>query len=124
MVFFSYDFTSVSHGVLLASLANYFISLRRTFASGRAKVELEIVGQVMITIGIVMVLADSGTMDTLQSDNRYHFKLTKFLSKPVWQRIILGDCVCLLAGFCISRISAIDQQVKSIFPPYLGIFFI
>lgn len=64
-ILFSFDYTSVSHSILLGSLSNFFLSATRTFKKGSKKIELEVVGLILVIFGILLVFIDSVTLDEL-----------------------------------------------------------
>ncbi|KAL4426749.1 hypothetical protein ABPG74_006527 [Tetrahymena malaccensis] len=121
-ILFSFDYTSVSHAMLLGSLSNFFMSAIRTFKRGSKKIELEVVGLTLVIIGVLLVFVDSITMDELQSDKRYQgFDMVDFLNKPWWVRIIVGDFLCLLTSFIVCRFGMLKKDDQMIYPTYLNL---
>lgn len=119
---FSFDYTSVSHAILMGNLQNFFLSLWRIYFKRQKSLEIEVVGQVLILIGISLIISDSVTMDDLQSVDRDKFVMTTYLDRVWWKRICLGDLICILVSILMCKFSLIETEVKSIYPPYLSIF--
>ena len=69
LVLFSFGFTTVSHSILLGNLTNFFISMIRMWGRKNyktsLKIELEIIGQVLIIFGILLIFSDTFTMDKI-----------------------------------------------------------
>lgn len=58
MILTCFEWTYISHAMVLGALSNFFLSVMRII-SGEKNHELEKGGQVMVMIGFVMVLMDS-----------------------------------------------------------------
>ena len=64
----SFEWTYVSHGIVLGALSNFFLSLGRTWRSQNH--QFEIGGQVMVTLGLLLAFQDTITVDASDISDR------------------------------------------------------
>ena len=81
----SFEWTYVSHGIVLGALSNFFLSLGRTWRSQNH--QFEIGGQVMVTLGLLLAFQDTITVDASDiSDRDLQSQNTFFLRRTWWER--------------------------------------
>jgi len=87
--------------MFLGALANYFLSLARTVRGNNH--DLEPGGQVLITIGMIMMLIDIYKFDpaTDAAPEDWHFINPFYLGRTRWQSILADLVTFLLTIDCL-----------------------
>ena len=94
MVLFGFEWTSISHSIVLGSLSNFFLSMDRS--RRKSSHDLELGGQMLVVLGVVLVI-----VDTLRFDPAYltphdqDVNNTFYFSRTWWERITF-DIVLLM----------------------------
>ncbi len=118
----SFEWTYVSHGIVLGSLANFFLSIGRSLRGTSHDVQSG--GQLLIVLGILLVLNDSFQLDVSKATpQEYTFINYFYLSRTWWERIVF-DFVAIGTSFMVSQFMKYTSDLKSYYPPFLSMLLI
>jgi hypothetical protein len=86
VILFGFEWTSVSHSIVMGSLSNFFLSLGRSWR--RSSHDLESGGQMFVVIGIMLVLTDTLKFNPeYLSPDDYTVNNTFYYKRTWWERI-------------------------------------
>lgn len=85
-ILFGFEWTSVSHSIVMGSLSNFFLSIGRSWR--KSSHDLESGGQMFVVLGIVLVLTDTlkFTPESLGPDD-YTVNNTFYYNRKWWERL-------------------------------------
>lgn len=86
MILSGFEWTSVSHSIVMGSLSNFFLSLGRSWR--KSSHDLESGGQILVIGGVMLVIYDSIQFGSDQiSEYDYQVNNIFYLNRKWWERV-------------------------------------
>jgi hypothetical protein len=104
-IFFAFRFTQIGNGLVLATLQNFIMSLNRASKNFQDNHSIEFAGQLMCTLGIILILLDSLTFD--QNDinpSALTYRVTGYIYCSKLKRFFFGDLIALAACIIVVKL--------------------
>lgn len=119
MILSSFEWTFVSHGIVLGSISNFFLSIGRSFR--KSSHDLESGGQMLVVLGVVLVMYDSYKYDvTTAPPSEYDYVNTFYMRRTWWERIG-ADIAAFITSFFMAEFSKYTADLRSYYPPFLSL---
>ncbi|KAL4432768.1 hypothetical protein ABPG74_011589 [Tetrahymena malaccensis] len=117
---FCFEWTYVSHAIILGNLVNFYLFLQRVVRKDQIHY-IEIFGGIITFLGVTFVLADNIFFDASDlPPSAYHYKMTKFIHRPNWQRVLFGNGSSLIVSFLMSKLAKHQAAAREVFPAHLN----
>jgi hypothetical protein len=99
-----FEWTYVSHGIILGSLSNFFLSIHRSFT--KSEHDLEPGGRYCVILGILLLMYDSYNLppDVIRDVDRHTIN-PFYIDRKWWQRILADLVIIYLSEGCIVGIT-------------------
>lgn len=119
-ILFSFDWTYISHALVLGALSNFFLSVSRAL-NGLENHSYEKGGQALVLLGVLFIVGDSVALHPAEMpDSHYHdYVNSKYLTRD-WYHRVAGDLACFVVSYITSRFAVLNQDLKNYYPSFLS----